>query len=159
MNRSFALSIAVVTLLTVVPASVRAQAAASEVGTWTLSVKKSTYSPGPAPKSATRTYTMVGAMLKSVVERVSADGKPTKTEYTAGFDGKDYPLTGAPQYDMLALTKLDANTTHASLKKGGKEVAQSHRVVSKNGKSLTVTTTGVTDTGEKMKNVEHYDKK
>ncbi len=159
MNRSFALSIAVVTFLTILPASVRAQTAASEVGTWTLSVKKSTYSPGPAPKSATRTYTMVGAMLTSIIERVGADGKPIKSEYTAGFDGKDYPITGASPYDMLTLKKIDANTTHASLKKGGKEVAQSHRVVSKNGKSMTVTTTGITDKGEKMKNVEHYDKK
>ena len=159
MTRSLARSIAALALFAVLPATARTQPPDPQIGTWVLSVKRSTYSPGPAPKSATRSYTMAGALLKSVVERVGADGKPTKTEYTAGFDGKDFPITGAPQYDMLTLKKLDANTTHASLKKGGKEVAQSHRVVSKNGKSMTVTTTGITDKGEKMKNIEHYDKK
>ncbi len=159
MTRSFARSIAVLALFAVLPATAGAQKPDPQIGTWVLNVKKSTYSPGPAPKSGSRTYSMTGAMLKLVSEGVGADGKPTKAEFTAGFDGKDYPLVGVAQYDMIAVKKLDANTTHASLKKGGKEIAQSHRVVSKNGKSMTVTTTGVNAKGKKMKNVEHYDKK
>ena len=129
------------------------------IGTWVLNLAKSTYSPGPAPKSATRTYTMVGNMVKSVLDQVDAAGKATTGGYTAAYDGKDYPLTGSATADMISLTRVDANTVDASLKKGGKEVSHTHRVISRDGKTMTLTSTGSGATGEKVKNVVIFDRK
>ena len=41
------------------------------VGTWELNVAKSKYSPGPAAKSETRTYFVVGQDIKGYVDRRS----------------------------------------------------------------------------------------
>ena len=46
-----------------------AQAADALVGRWELNIAKSTYDPGPAPKSETRTYAVVG-------EDITATSKP-----------------------------------------------------------------------------------
>jgi hypothetical protein len=51
-----------------------AQAADPQVGTWKLNVAKSTYSPGPAPKSGTSKIEAAGAGTKVVVDQVLADG-------------------------------------------------------------------------------------
>ncbi len=40
------------------------QGADPVIGTWVLDVAKSTFSPGPAPKSESRTYVMEGQEIK-----------------------------------------------------------------------------------------------
>src|ERR1700752_1770453 len=52
---------------------IAAQAADPLIGTWTLNVAKSKYSPGPAPKSETRTYVMAGEDIKATLTGVDAD--------------------------------------------------------------------------------------
>ena len=46
-----------------------AQAADPLVGTWELSIAKSTYNPGPAPRSETRNYVVVGEGDQGYFER------------------------------------------------------------------------------------------
>jgi hypothetical protein len=55
-----------------------AQAGDPLIGTWVLNVAKSTYSPGPAPKSETRTYTATARGFTYSSKGIDADGKPTK---------------------------------------------------------------------------------
>src|SRR6266403_2366559 len=78
-----------------------AQAAAAKnmVGTWKLDPAKSKYSPGPTPKSQIAKLEAVEGGMKVVSDRVEADGKNTHFEWTAKFDGKDYPVTGDPGRD------------------------------------------------------------
>lgn len=102
-----------------------AQGADPVIGTWELNVAKSTYHPGPAPKSQTRTYEAAGQAVKYTGKGVDAEGKDTLAEYTAGYDGKDVPMTGSPDADMISLKKIDARTAQATLKKGGKVVITS----------------------------------
>src|SRR4051812_23014989 len=45
-----------------------------QVGVWTLNVAKSTYSPGPAPKSATTRIEAAGMGTKVVADQVMAHG-------------------------------------------------------------------------------------
>jgi hypothetical protein len=58
-NRSSRLLVALVVTLAAValPPSAGAQAPKGLEGTWTLDLAKSTFNPGPAPKSMTVTYT------------------------------------------------------------------------------------------------------
>ena len=51
-----------------------AQAPDPLVGTWKLDVAKSTYKPGPAPKSATVVIDAAGKGIKVAVDAVTADG-------------------------------------------------------------------------------------
>jgi hypothetical protein len=46
----------------------------------------------------------------------------------------------------------------ATLKKSGKDVSHARRVVSKEGKTMTISTTGKNAKGQKMHNVGFYEK-
>jgi hypothetical protein len=99
---------------------VSAQASDARIGTWKLNVEKSKYSPGPAPQSQTLKVEAAGEGEKATTEGVNAAGTPTMTQYTANYDGKDYPLTGSQNADTVSLKRIDARTTERTDKKGDK---------------------------------------
>jgi hypothetical protein len=129
------------------------QAADPIIGTWKLDVAKSKYSPGPPPKSLTVKFEAAGKGVKLTTDGVGADGQPTHTEYTADYDGKDYPLIGSPVADMVSLKRVDASTSVRTDKKGGKVVQTLTRKMSKDGKSFTVTVKGTDPQGQAVNNV------
>ena len=128
------------------------------VGSWALNLGKSKYTPGPAPKSQTVTITAVPNGIKVSAKGVDGDGKPTSTEYTASYDGKDVPVLFNLVYDVTALKRIDANTSELVRKKAGKTVQTARRLISTDGKTMTVTTTGVDERGRQVNNVAVYDK-
>jgi hypothetical protein len=135
-----------------------AQATDPLIGTWKLNVEKSKFDPGPGPKSATVKFEAAGQGIKVTTDGVSADGKSTHTEYTASFDGKDYPITGSPTADTVALKRIDASTTERTDKKGGKVVATLTRKVDPTGKVLTITVKGTNAEGKPVSNTMVYEK-
>src|SRR5262245_3607065 len=78
-----------------------AQTPVPGLGTWKLNVAKSKFSPGPAPKSSTVTFTAAGQGVKAVIDTVGATDQKVHWEYTAAFDGKPHPVTGNPDGDMV----------------------------------------------------------
>jgi hypothetical protein len=128
------------------------------IGTWKLNLAKSKYSPGPPPKSQTVTYEAVGEGIKLTAKGTDGEGKPIDTQYTANYDGKDYPVTGNPNYDAIARKRVDAYKMEMTRKKAGKVVSTATSVVSKDGKTRTVTEKGVNAKGEKFSNTLVYDK-
>jgi hypothetical protein len=138
-----------------------AQAIDPRIGTWKLNVTKSKYSPGPAPQSLTVKVEPSGQGGEKVTaEFVNADGTRTTTQYTeTNFDGKDYPLTGS-QFgaDTVSLKRIDKWTTERTDKKGSTVVQTLRRVVSQDGKTMTVTTKGTNAQGQAMNNVGVFDK-
>ena len=132
--------------------SVSAQSKNPGMGTWKLNVAKSKYNPGPAPKSLTVKFEPAGQGVKLTTEGVGADGARTASEYTANYDGKDYPLKGSPLADTVSLRKVDDLTTLRTDKKGGKPVVNYKRVVAKDGKSFTVEIKGTNPKGEAFNN-------
>jgi hypothetical protein len=129
------------------------------VGNWTLNVAKSSYSPGPAPKSQTLKIEAWGDDgLSYIADGVAADGKPTHLDFQAKFDGKDYETKGSPDSDALTYKKIDANTLEATLKRKGVAVINVTIVVSADGKTRTVTQTGKDAQGKDLKITSVYDK-
>ncbi|MGA2190916.1 MAG: hypothetical protein ABSH33_20550 [Steroidobacteraceae bacterium] len=127
-------------LLTVGSAAIAAESATDPVvGTWTLNVAKSKFSEGHALKSQTRTYSQSADGITLNMKTVGADGKETTTQTTYHLDGKDYPITGRPDFDSLSGKQISPNTASFTLKKGGKTVGTTRRTVSKDGKTLTTT--------------------
>ncbi len=139
-------------------ANVSAQASDPRIGTWKLNVAKSKYSPGPAPQALTVKVEPSGQGEKVTAEFVNADGTRTTTQYTANFDGKDNPLTGSQIADTVSLKRIDARTTDRTDKKGGKVAQTLRRVVSKDGKTMTVTTKGTNAQGQAVNNVAVFAK-
>jgi len=109
------------------------------VGKWTLNLAKSTFSPGPAPKEETRFYEAQGEGVKVTVITVAPDGKSTTVNISANYDGKDYPVSGSSLYDAIALKRIDDRTTEATLTHAGKVVATTHREISVDGRTMTMT--------------------
>ena len=140
-------------------ANLSAQAGDPRMGTWKLNVAKSKYSPGPAPRSVTLKVEPSGQGEKVTAEFVNADGTRTTSQYTANFDGKDYPFTGSAVADTVSLKRIDARTTDRTDKKGGKVVQTLKRVVSQDGKTMTVTVKGMTAQGQAVNNVVVFDKR
>jgi hypothetical protein len=129
------------------------------IGTWVLNVAKSKYTPGPAPKDQTSVYATAGDGFKVSTSGTGADGKPTMTGFTAMFDGKDHPVTGNPDWDAIVAKRVDSHTVEFTRKKGGKVVQTATSAVSKDGKTRTVTTSGVNAQGQKISTVAVYEKK
>jgi hypothetical protein len=154
--RSTALTLGVI-LVAAVPV-VSAQGANHRIGTWHLNVAKSTYSPGPAPKSQVLTIEAAGAGEKVTSESVSATGAKTVSVYTANYDGKPYPITGSETADTVTLKRVDANTSERTDIKGGKTVATLVRTVSTDGKTMTVTIKGTNAQGRTVNNVVVFEK-
>jgi hypothetical protein len=140
-------------------AMVLAAAAADPVdGTWTLNLAKSKFSPGPAPQSHTRTYATTAQGVALSFSGVSADGSQISGQSNYKYDGKDYPITGSPDYDTLAVTRIDAHTSKSKQKKDGKAVRTTLRTVSKDGKVLTLMSKGTNAKGVPYNNVLVFDK-
>ena len=141
------------------------------LGTWKLNLAKSKWSPGPPPKSGTLKRVAAGNAVKVTNDGVDGQGKAMHWEYTANYDGKDYPVTGDPARDTVSMTrfavifkddyavfKIGANTDESIVietisKKAGKVTATTRGVFSKDGKTYTVTQTGKDDQGRPVNNL------
>lgn len=140
-------------------AAPRAQAPAGLIGTWKLNVAKSTFSPGPAPKSMTVIYSPAGAdRVKIVVDVTPGEGPAQHWEMTAGWDGKDNPVTGNPTADTISMKKVSDLAGESTMKKDGKVTATNVRRLSADGKTLTITSTGTTPDGKPRKDVQVFEK-
>ena len=120
------------------------------IGTWKLNMEKSKIMAGPtAIKSLTTVREAVEGGVKLTATGTTADGA-TNGSYTAKYDGKSYPVTGLP-WDTTSIKQLDANTlTVINKKTGGKYKATGRTVVSKDGKTMTLTTNGTDNEGKAM---------
>jgi hypothetical protein len=127
------------------------------MGTWKLNEAKSKLSSG-TPKNSTVVYEAAGDNVKVTIDGTDSDGKPTHNEWTGKFDGKDYPVTGDPSSDARSLKKIDDHTLTFAVKKGDKVTTTGRIVLSADGKTRTVTTSGTDSKGKKVSGTAVYDK-
>jgi hypothetical protein len=127
------------------------------MGTWKLNEAKSTFSPG-ATKNTTVVYEAAGDDVRVTTDGTDGDGKPTHTEWTGKFDGKDYPVSGDPSSDTRSYKKINDLTLALTNKKGGTVTTTGRIVVSADGKSRTVTTSRTDSAGKKATSSAVYDK-
>ncbi len=127
------------------------------IGTWKLNLAKSTYSPGPGPKSQIRTYAETPQGVQLTLRTTAADGKETTATLTFSYDGKPYAVTGNPDFDTVAVTRSDG-TTHSTQTRAGATVGTGVRTVSKDGKTLTFAQKGTRASGTAYDDVAVYDR-
>ena len=114
---------------------------------------KSKFSPGPALKASSVTYSAAGQGLKAVIDGIGPDSAKVHWEYTANTDGKSYPVIGNPDADTVVVKRVDASTLENSYTLKGKPTMLVRRTISTDGKTLTVLQTGTNAQGQKVNNV------
>ena len=127
------------------------------MGTWKLNEAKSKIAPGAA-KNHTVVYEAAGDDTKVTVDGTDGDGNALHNEWTGKFDGKCYAVTGDPTSDERCYKVLNSRTMRLTGKKGGKVTLAGSIAVSANGKTRTVTTSGIDAKGKRFRTVAVYDK-
>jgi hypothetical protein len=127
------------------------------IGTWKLNEAKSKI-PAGAVKNTTVVYEAQGDSVKVTTDGTDRDGKPSHTEWTGKFDGKDYPLTGDSYADSRSYKQINDHTLEFANKKDGKVIASGRVVVSADGKTRTLHLTGTDPSGKKVSSTSVYDK-
>jgi hypothetical protein len=158
--RSLFRTLLIGTVLAVGGAAVALAAEAPDaiVGTWKLNLAKSTFSPGPAPKSQMRAYVATADGIDMMYTGVAADGSAVNGKSTFKYDGKDYPITGSPDFDVLSLKRINATTIESTQKKAGKPTGTTVRTVSGDGKVMTLKSKGTSANGKAYENVMVFDR-
>ena len=128
-----------------------------QMGAWKLNEAKSHFAP-KATKNKTVVYEASGDSIKVTVDGVDGDGGATHNEWTGKFNGRFYAVTGDPTSDMRSYRKINAHTLALTAQKDSKVTLTGRIVVSANGKTRTVTTTGKDSKGKWVTNRAVYDK-
>ena len=127
------------------------------VGTWRLNKNKSKFAPGaPSFILAAIQIESTGAGLTSTAS--GADGKGISSDFTFScqLDGTPCKVTPsttsmrtASAVDTITLKRVDLNIMMATGTRNGKPVYSDRRVVSADGKTMTVVRDGTTPGGKK----------
>jgi hypothetical protein len=102
--------------------------------------------------------------IRLVNEGLVSQNQTFRVEYTAKFDGKDYPWKGSiggkplTSVDTIAYHKVDDYTYDVTEKSKGQVVNTQKWVVSKDGKTRTVTMTSKNAQGQERTQTLVYDK-
>lgn len=108
------------------------------LGVWKVDLSQSKYYPGPPPISETRTFTRDKEGVKGIVIRRNANGSEERIEYRADFD-QEYPVSGTEAYDAVRFRRIDDYTSDAVLSHAGRVFGTARRVISKDGRTMTIT--------------------
>jgi len=123
------------------------------LGRWELDAKASRYAPGTCPKRMTIEMTMEERGVHYHSETVPATGEPFDVDYTAKYDGRPVMVTGSRGMMLpVALTRVDVRHVKAVYSNGFQVEATSERVLSEDGKTMTITTTSRNKSGREQVN-------
>ena len=145
-------------MLVLITAAVMLSPADGFMGTWKQNLAKSTYSPGPAPKSATYTHSQDGDWIIQKCKFINSEGKSISTTTRFKRDGKEYPYTSfSGVHKTIRNNRINARTNE-SIVKDGNEKETVRDVLSTDGKTITRTITGTDTKGQQIRESQVYEK-
>lgn len=124
-----------------------------QTGHWKIDLARSKYVTATLPQSSEVTITPSGKDGVSLsVNQVNAKGEKLVIQYSAQYDGKPYPRTetgaGAMTGVTVSLKRIDAQTVERIVYLGDKPIGTERWVISKDGKTRTVTQSGTDANGK-----------
>jgi hypothetical protein len=133
------------------------------LGTWNLNTAKSRSSPMPLAQSMTVTFAADGERVRRTVTGVDGEGKPIMQGGPEGtsiaWDGNDHEVQSPNGPSMtVAVKRTNDYRSDITVKQDGKVVLTVRSVVSKDGKTMTDTVDGVNEKGEKIHEIEVFEK-
>jgi hypothetical protein len=105
-----------------------------------------------------RTYSATPDGLKVVIHTVTATGESHDMNASFSYDGKQHPASGSEDYDTVAVTRTGPNDSKSDFIKGGKVIGHLTRSISKDGKTMTITTDMTNAKGVKVHDVGVFDR-
>ncbi|HET8549289.1 MAG TPA: hypothetical protein VFL57_14845 [Bryobacteraceae bacterium] len=132
--------------------------AVDTIGTWKLNTAKSKYTGMPMPKELTATYTPEGSGWRYEGKGTLATGEPINASFTYTKDGEEIRATGFPMWDAMILQNASAAKATGTLKRAGKTVGSVTRLVSADGKTMTIRGNVMTPEGKKASFTSVYEK-
>ena len=127
-------------------------------GTWKMNADKSKLAGADALQNVTAQYEVTGGTLKATVQGTSTQGQPVNFNYEAKLDGTPGTSNGSDAFDTITLQRVSTHVLKATAKKGGKVVYTDRRVVSKDGKTLTISRSGTDTQGKPFRETMVFDK-
>ena len=137
-------------------------AADNSIGTWKRNVEKSKYT--PAARNRIKSQIMVREAVDGGVKVTTwaqrADGTPVNANYTVKYDGTPASVSAAGSlFDTVSTRQIDANTFMLEMKRsGGKYHTTGRMVISKDGKTMTMTLSGTDGDGKPVSNTLVWDR-
>jgi hypothetical protein len=143
--------------------SVRGWAQDVQTGHWTLNNAKSQFKTSAAPKTQIVTIASEGKDgLKVAADVVRANGAKATFSYSGQYDGKENPRTetgdGAVAGQTVTLKRINDHTVERISYLKGKKLVIEKWEISRDGKTRTVTQSGIGTDGKNVDNVLVYEK-
>ncbi len=127
--------------------------------TWKLNPARSQYGNGFRGSRSTVTKVVFWeGGLKYATDSVNAEGQQGHTEWSARFDGKDYPVAGVATVDSYAIQRIDDRTYTVIARKNGVRTTLSTATISADGQTRTVRQTGTQVGGRDVNNTLIYER-
>jgi len=150
-------------LVAVVIVSVAGWAQDVQAGRWTLNLAKSQFKTSAALKTQIVTITNDGKDgVKVSADVVRTNGAKAAFAYAGQYDAKEYPRTetgdGAVPGQTVTLKRIDNHAVERITYLKGKKLVIEKWEISRDGKTRTVTQSGVGPDGKPVDNVLIYDK-
>lgn len=127
------------------------------VGTWKQNAIKSKMEGSGLGTNATVHIEQANPGLKVSVE-ATLQGQPNNYTYQATLDGKLTKVIGSAAMDEVGTLRFNDRSFTATGKKDGKVVFTDRRIVSSNGKSLTISRSGTNAEGKPYQATMVFDK-
>ena len=126
------------------------------IGLWIFDPTRCRYKVGLPPKSGEYRIEPVDESLQFTASWVAADDTVHKISFCGVPDGQAHPYEDVALADVLITTLVDPHTLDTIIKKNDKTLAHARRVLSEDGRKLTVTQYGRNEQGEWYRNLATY---
>jgi len=129
------------------------------IGKWVLDPEQSRYPAGTCPKRMIIEMEPVARGIHYRSDTTYRNGRTAHAEYTADYSGRQVLVWG--NYGLLlpvSLQRIDSRTVIASYFQSFQLVAISRRVVSRDGRRMTITTTSKPRSGRSVETIGVYRK-
>ncbi len=129
------------------------------LGEWKLNVQRSVYPAGTCPKQMTIEMTATARGVQYHSNATYANGTKTQAQYVADYNGKQAAVMGERGFLLpVSLKRIDSRTVLASYMRGTQLIATSRRVVSPDGRRMTITTKSQPSPGKSVTSVGLYER-
>ncbi|MBZ0301681.1 MAG: hypothetical protein K8J31_18180 [Anaerolineae bacterium] len=128
------------------------------LGTWVLDASQSNYTFGQPPKSGTYRIRTQGNHYHMDIAWTDQTDQAFDVSYEAIPDGLEYPYEDPAVADRVSMTRVDARTLDSASFQGRQRIAYARRVLSEDGRTMTIRQSGSDRHGQQYTNLAVYAK-
>lgn len=128
------------------------------IGLWEFDPQGALYEFGQPPLSGRYHIQPDGDGYLITMEWSTAKGQSHRLSYRGIPDGKEYPSENPAVADTISMSRVDHRTLDSTAKKAGHVTSYARRVLSADGRTMTITQSGTMPEGQEFTNLSIYQK-